>query len=197
MLLDSPSDHEVEGALATECDVLYAMFANFELSGLTKHIRLGCARTLKQKRPYPYAAQFVHLAGHATDEGLWMLGEVVDWATVAKSLSGWFAPLKPGGERILNFSCCDSERAAKACATRLRPFFSGAYFFRERNIGFAKSCAAWTLFFYLQGQRQTQVHFQSARQVNQFLRAEELRYLPYHDSYVPIDHESIKLLESL
>ena len=194
ILLDLPSDHEIEGDLATECDVLYAMLANHELAAVTKRVRIGRPETLTHMRLSTRRPEVVHIAGHATVDGLWMLGEVLPWVGVAKSLAACVTTLKSGQERIVNFSCCYSEKAARTCRRRLAPFFSGAYHFLEPNIAYAKAIVTWTMFFH---QRPTTAnHREIVERITTFLGGEVLRYMPYRREVLPVD-ESVAELNRL
>ncbi len=194
ILLDLPSDHEIEGALATECDVLYAMLANHELAAVTKRIRIGRPETLRQLRLGTSGAEFVHIAGHATADGLWMLGDVVAWSHVAKALANCVSPLKPSRERLVHFSCCHSQRAAKLCRRHLSPYFSGAYHFVDQTVPYATAIAVWTMFFHQQPS--TRNHWDIVRRINTFIGQEVLRFVPYLEP-MSRDIAAIKEMEAL
>lgn len=182
LLLDLPSDHEIEGSLSTECDILYAMLANQELEGVTKHVRVARAETLWQLKQYPYEAEIVHLAGHATEDGLWVLGEVLKWELVAEHLAGCVKPLESGEQRIINFSCCNSEMAVDACASVLRPHFSGIYHFVEPSVEFSKAIATWTMFFYKQPTVGN--HREIVSGISTYLGTPVLRYVQWMEGFM-------------
>jgi hypothetical protein len=190
LLIDLPSDHEIEEGLATECDVLNAMLANNELSGLTKHIKVGRIETFKKMATYPYVAEIIHISAHATMEGLWLLGEVIKWDDVADCLAGAVAALDMGDERILNLSCCNSEMAAKRFEERLNPFFSGANYFVNNNIPFSTSAIAWTMYFYQLPNAGD--HYKHREKINTFLGGETLSYYPYRDAGLELLHRLVK-----
>lgn len=182
LLLDLPSDHEIEGNLATECDIVYSLLANLELAAVTKRVRIARAQTLKRMRPYPYDAEIVHLAGHATYDGLWMLGEILPWNEVAASLAGCVTSLPIGQHRILNLSCCYSQRAAARLSHKLSPYFSGAYCFHETLVPYAKAIACWTTFFYKGPTAAT--HEAITHDIGEMMGGKVLQYIPYRDQGV-------------
>lgn len=191
LLLDLPSDHEIEGALATECDVLFAMLTNLELAGVTKRVRIAQSKTLKTLKQHPYDAEVVHVAGHATKDGLWMLGEVLPWGEVAKHLAACVTPLRSTDSRILNLSCCHSHKAATRMHNSLLSTFTGIHHFVEDKIPYAKAIAAWTMFFCKQPT--TANHADIVQSISAFFGGEVLRYV----AYLPRDEEAVRQIEAM
>lgn len=175
LLLDVPGEHEIEGNLATECEVIEAVLANLELDGVTKRIRIASTRKLRTLRPYAYDPQVVHLAGHATEEGIWIQGQVTNWEALAKRVGNLITPLDPGQERVLNLSCCYSNLAAQVCAARLRRHFTGIYRFSITEVPYAQALVAWTMFFYKRPSLTD--HPSIAQSVNDFFGTEVLRFV--------------------
>ncbi len=71
LLFDLPSDHEVEGVLSTECDVIRAILANNGEGRNVKVIKATTSEALCHKSPQqPYGQiKIVHVACHARDNG--------------------------------------------------------------------------------------------------------------------------------
>lgn len=166
LLLDIPGEHEIEGNLATECQVIAAVLANLELDRVTKHIRIASTRTLGNLGPYAYDPQVVHLAGHATEEGVWIQGQVAKWETVALRLAGLLVPLPACQERVLNLSCCHSSLASRICTEFLRDYFTGIYRFSISEVPYAQALVAWTMFFFKSPSLAD--HLEISRTVNSF-----------------------------
>jgi hypothetical protein len=64
LLFDLPSDHEVDGGLSTECDVIKSILHNRAMGGRVKIIRATTKGTLDSLPRYHSKVQFVHLACH-------------------------------------------------------------------------------------------------------------------------------------
>ncbi len=175
LLLDVPGEHEIEGNLATECQVIAAVLANWELERATKNIRIASTRKLRNLGPYTYDPQVVHLAAHATEEGVWIQGEVTNWEALAKRIENLITPLDPGQERVLNLSCCYSNLAAQVCAARLRGHFTGIYRYSITEVPYAQALVAWTMFFYKRPSLTD--HLSIAQSVNDFFGTEVLQFV--------------------
>ncbi len=166
LLLDIPGEHEIEGNLATECQVIAAVLANLELNRVTKHIRIASTRKLRNLGPYVYDPEVVHLAGHATEEGLWIQGQVTNWEALATRLADLIVPLRLCQERVLNLSCCHSSIASRICTELLRDYFTGIYRFSIPEVPYAQALVAWTMFFFKSPSLAD--HLEISRTVNSF-----------------------------
>ncbi len=149
LLIDLISDHEVEGRLSTECDLIYTIVSNRGLEGEVDHIVATRFKALQEQRPDRPSEKvsFVHVAGHGNDRGVGLIGDSVSWVEFAEELKNYCSPLKPKRKRVLCLSCCHSEKAVKTLRRSLDAWFSGYYFFSKEKIGFAETIAAWSVFY--------------------------------------------------
>ncbi len=149
LLLDFPSDHEVEDSLPTECDVIRSVVSNRGEDGKVKHVRATRFEALQKKCPrHPYEhVGFVHVAGHADERGLGLIGDAIGWCELADVLKDYCAPLACDQQRVLCLSCCSSAMGVKKLQSILSDWFSGYYYFSKEEVNFADSIAAWSLFY--------------------------------------------------
>ena len=147
-LIDLPSDHEVDGGLATECQVISALLHNRNLGSSTKHIRATTKESFNRnvKGPYPHLG-FVHLATHGYRHGISLIGDSVRWSALADALRRVAPPLKRRQQRVLCLSCCYSKYGYRAMRSHLKGHFTGCYFFPEKAISFASSMTVWAMFY--------------------------------------------------
>ncbi len=108
LLFDLPSDHEVERAIATQCETIEAIISNRGMQARVKRIRVASIERFMNYPTYRYGVQFVHLACHGGRRGIGMLGGIVGWGDVAKQIVKHLHPLKGGEQRVMCFSCCYS-----------------------------------------------------------------------------------------
>ena len=149
LLIDLPSDHEVDDLLPTECDVIRSIVSNLGQGKNVRHVRATRLASLRAKQPrQPYrGVRFVHVAGHGDKSGAGLIGGTLRWSKLADELKGYCAPLARGEHRVLCLSCCHSATAVKKVRTSLRQWFTGYYFFSEKRVGFADTIAAWSVFY--------------------------------------------------
>lgn len=147
-LLDLPSDHEIDGGLVTECQVINAILHNRGLGAKTKTIRASSDTGFDaaQWRPYP-ALGFVHLAAHGHAIGISLIGGRIRWLDVAAKLKKLAPRLTGDKKRVLSLSCCYSEKGYNALRPFLKGHFTGIYHFVDEEITFATAMTVWSMFY--------------------------------------------------
>lgn len=146
-LIDLPSDHEIDGGLVTECQVISAILHNRGLGSRTKTLRATSeANFLNLPRPYNELG-FVHLAAHGSKHGISLIGGNMKWRDVAKKLKAIAPALNPRKQRILILSCCYSRDGYVALKPLLRRHFTGCYYFKPTRIKFAAAMTVWSMFY--------------------------------------------------
>ena len=95
LLLDLPTDHEVDGFLPTECDVVRAILTNRKMGQDVRHVRAMTKSSLVDRLPTKTCddIRFVHVAGHGNRKGVGLMGDVVPWRELAEVLKGFCTPL--------------------------------------------------------------------------------------------------------
>jgi len=138
ILLDLPSDHELDDRLVTECDMLRAMLHNRGFKSKIKVIRATSTHAVQSipDRLYPKVG-FVHLSAHGGPEGVGLVGGSMSWASIGSVVTKLVPPLGRDQQRVLSLSCCHSEDGYSALRHRLRKYYTGVYHFAEDGIGFA------------------------------------------------------------
>ncbi|WP_162800717.1 hypothetical protein [Acidibrevibacterium fodinaquatile] len=148
VLLDCPSDHEIDGNLVTECQVVQSLLSNRRLGSATKLIRVTSYSGFRNSNWKTYnAIGFLHVAGHGSKFGLGFIGGNVSWKDVAKTLKKVAPKLDKDKQRVLCLSCCHSLAAYRAMKTDLKGHFTGAYHFSEEKISFATAMTVWAMFY--------------------------------------------------
>ena len=158
LLFDFPSDHEVEGLLATECDVIRTLIAN---KGHGKNVKVVRATTFegittepqfrnRSKLPAkPYHVKYVHISCHGTPEGkVGFIGHEVSWRKVAREIRKYISPLRTGEQRVLCLSSCYSNRGAEVMESELEDYFSGVYYLVEEKVEFATTMVIWSMVYH-------------------------------------------------
>jgi hypothetical protein len=125
LLFDFPSDHEVDLALPTECEVIWALLINRRLGSRVKLIKASTERRLEKLPRYRYEVQFVHIGGHGSPSQLGLLGGSVGLRKAARLITERLHPLARGQQRILCLSCCHSRAAFERMRPRLKGYFTG------------------------------------------------------------------------
>ena len=175
LLLDLPADHEVDGFLATESEVIRSILANND-SGpqvLLKRIStLGRFRGWSPPKGYK-KLRFVHLGTHACREHIHLIGGKVTWEEVAEKLRR-LAPCLPQGEqRALCLSSCFSRDGFQRIRKKLRGHFSGCYYFSSEEIAFADAITVWSMF-YLRARQEKPHDTKLLKAINQYFGKEAL-----------------------
>ena len=149
LLIDLPSDHEIDDVLPTECDVIRAVVSNLGQGKKVRHVRATRLKSLRTRRPTtPYeGVRFVHVAGHGDDVGAGLIGGTLTWTELAGELKEYCARLATGEDRVLCLSCCYSGAAFQKMKGQLGGWFTGFYFCGENKVGYANTIAAWSLFY--------------------------------------------------
>ncbi len=177
LLLDLPSDHEVEDSVVTECDVIRAIISNKRQGKKVKTIRSTTAeRFLRTPRPTK-SVKYVHLAGHGNRTDLGLIGGQVQWKKVAEHATTFVSPLSRKQQRVLCISCCYSRYAAKKMSPVLKGYFTGIYYFREDNIGFASAMTVWSMFYHRKGLDRPHKNRKIVNQVKTFFGKKVLLYV--------------------
>lgn len=164
LLFDFPSDHEVEGLLATECDVIRTLITNkghgknvkvvraTTVEAITEEPRFGNRSKLPAK---PYDVKYVHMACHGTKEGkVAFIGEEVGWDEVARQIRKYLAPLAEGEDRALCLSSCYSALGAEAMRSELQGYFTGVYRLVEEEVYFSTTMVVWAMFYHRKNRSQ-------------------------------------------
>jgi len=177
LLFDLPSDHEVEGALATECQTIEAIVHNQDLRARVKRVCVASRERFMKYPTYKYANQFVHLACHGGKSGIAMLGQEATWKEVATQVVRHMRPLSEGDQRVICFSCCYSLSGFRKTKSQFAPYFTGAYIFTEDNVAFAEAVTVWSMF-YLK-KRLSRPHEAIVKPINEFLGRDLLSFRKY------------------
>lgn len=150
LLLDLPSDHEVEDNIVTECDVIRAIVSNKNQGKKVRTFRATTAPSFTgTRRGTKYVSvEYVHLAGHGNSRGLGMIDGSVAWECVARQITTFVKKLPSGKKRILCVSCCHSRAAVQKMSSGLRGYFSGIYYFHDNKIDFATAMTVWAMFYH-------------------------------------------------
>jgi hypothetical protein len=148
LLFDFPSDHEVDLALPTECEVVWALLVNRRLGSRVKLIKATTAKRLEGLPRYRYGVQFVHLGGHASPSSFGLLGGSIKLGKAVRLITRSLRRLTGDEQRILCLSCCHSRSAFQRIRPRLRSYFTGCYYFRPELVGFAQCLTTWSMFYY-------------------------------------------------
>jgi hypothetical protein len=84
VLIDLPSDHEVDNNIVRECQVIQALLHNRNLGTVTKVITASSVDNFRTAdwRPYPQVG-FVHVAAHGGEKGIGLIGGEVSWGTLS------------------------------------------------------------------------------------------------------------------
>jgi hypothetical protein len=147
LLFDLPSDHEVEQRLATESASIESIVHNKSLGGRLKRVCVASKERFLKLPNHSYDVAFVHLACHGGVKGIGLLGGQVPWAQTASTISAYLRPLVPNQQRVMALSCCHSADGLAAVKTPLKPYFTGFYYFKEEEVGFATSVTVWSMFY--------------------------------------------------
>ncbi len=147
-LIDTPSDHEIDESLVTECQVIKAVLHNRNFKSVIKTDRISSADRYSETTWRSYAGLgFVHLAGHGSKKGIELVGGTVRWDTIANTLKIIAPKLPNKQQRVLSLSCCYSKYAAKKLSPLLKGHFTGIYFFNEEEVSFADTMTAFAMFY--------------------------------------------------
>ncbi|MHB1550174.1 MAG: hypothetical protein ACYCX6_03100 [Vulcanimicrobiaceae bacterium] len=147
VLIDLPSDHEIDYHISTECEIIQAILHNRKLGTRLKWVRATSLNNLSHRaKPYQ-AAGFVHLATHGDPDGIGLIGGDALWPDVAKILKRFAPTLVGSAQRVLCLSCCYSKDGYSALAKPLRGHFTGIYYFGDLEIGFADAITVWSMFY--------------------------------------------------
>jgi hypothetical protein len=146
-LIDLPSDHEIDGGLVTECQVINTILHNRNIGGRTKTFRATSKENfLTPPRPYNDLG-FVHLAAHGSKTGIGLIGGSMPWRDVANKIKAIAPALKPGKQRVLILSCCYSRDGYTALKPLFKGHFTGFYYFESEVIDFATAMTVWSMFY--------------------------------------------------
>lgn len=148
LLFDCPSDHEIEGSLVTECEVIKAVLSNRKLGSQLKVLRCASTDAFNNLPQKPYTGiRFVHLGGHGSSDGLSLIGGHLSWDVVAQRIYSVLPILNNKELRVLTLSCCHSSTGAKKMKKILAPYFTGIYYFVPDKIAFSRAMTVWCMFY--------------------------------------------------
>jgi hypothetical protein len=174
LLFDFPSDHEVDLALPTECEVVWALLINRRLGSRVKLIKATTAERLERLPRYRYGVQFVHVGGHGSASQIGLLGGNIGVRKAARLITGCLHRLATGEQRILCLSCCHSRAAFERMRPRLQGFFTGCYYFARARVTFAQTLTVWSMFYYQKELRRP--HHKIADRINGFFNDKILEF---------------------
>ena len=177
LLLDLPSDHEVEDGLVTECDVVRAIISNKRQGKKVKTVRSTTAERFLRTPTPTKSVKYVHLAGHGNPTDLCLIGGEVQWKKVAEHAKTFVSPLSRKQQRVLCISCCCSHDAAKEMSPVLKGYFTGIYYFPEDRIGFALAMTVWSMFYHRKGLDRPHKNRKIVAQVNKFFGEKVLLFM--------------------
>jgi putative transcriptional regulator len=175
-LIDLPSDHEIDGGLVTESQVIQTILHNRRLGSRTKVFRATSEDGFsKISRPYK-DLRFVHLATHGSAEGISLIGTHMSWSDVANKLKQIAPVLPKNRQRVLCLSCCHSGEGYRRMKSDLSGHFTGVYYFAEDKIAFSTAMTVWSMF-YLK-KRSSRPAAKIAKSINNFFEEDEdiIRY---------------------
>src|SRR5262245_6759171 len=174
LLFDFPSDHEVDFALPTESEVVWALLINRDLGARVKLIKASTESRLKGMPRYRYGVQFVHVAGHGSPSSFGLLGGSIGLRKAARLITGSLHRLREGEQRILCLSCCHSHAAFERMRPYLRKYFTGCHYFRRKRVSFAESLTTWSMFYYRKDLRRP--HRKIVERINTFFGEDVLEF---------------------
>lgn len=177
LLFDLPSDHEVESALVTECEVIETLLHNKRMGARVKRICVASTERLRRCPTFRYSVQFVHLACHGGKDGIEMLGGTMSWREVAMNITKHLNKLKDGQQRVMVFSCCHSEDGFEATRLFLKDHFTAAYHLAEEAVSFAKATTIWSMFYLKKNLEKPKGKITEA--INQFFGTDVLKFRSY------------------
>jgi hypothetical protein len=187
VLIDLPSDHEIEGNIISEIDMIKALLHN---RGFGSRIKSFRATNNFPNIPRAYnEVGFVHLATHGSEQGVSLIGRHMKWREVADSLKTIVPPLKMGQTRILSLSCCYSRHGYNALKLLLVKHFTGFYYFEPTKIGFATAMTVWSMFYLKKSIEKPAAAV--AKAINKFFEDD---VLVYGSTRTPSSHKPPRLL---
>ena len=149
LLLDMPSDHEIEGFVMTECDVIRALLVNKGVGKSVKLIKFTTEESLGNIPQKPYKGiRYVHMSSHGLKNGIGLIGGRVEWKRVANWINEYLEPLSDKQTRALCLSCCFAEEGVKKMRPILKDYFNGIYYLSEEGQFFSTSMVVWSMFYY-------------------------------------------------
>ena len=149
VLLDFPSDHEIDGGLVTECRMISSLLYNRGMGSSVKLITISLIERFKehQWKSYPKCS-FVHISGHGSKEGLGFIGGDVSWEEIGNKIKIIAPKIKNKQEkRILCLSCCNSVFGYKKLVDITSDHFHGIYYFKNKELSFATAMTVWAMFY--------------------------------------------------
>ena len=153
LLLDMPSDHEIEGFVMTECDVIRALLVNKGVGKNVKLIKVTTEESLKNVPHNPYKGiRYVHMSSHGFKKGIGLIGGEVEWEGVAEWVKKYLNPLSGKQNRVLCLSCCHAEEGVRKMSPVLKGYFNGIYYLSEEATFFSTSMVVWSMFYYRKNQ---------------------------------------------
>lgn len=148
LLFDLPGDREVAASLSTECKVVEAILHNRELAQrITRH-RFTSRTKFRRHAPTQLNVRFVHLAGHANEEGIGFLRGGMSWRKFAEHITCHLRPLDDE-QRVAVFSCCNSADGFKATKKIFETYFTAAYLLNDEEVeevNFSDAITIWAMF---------------------------------------------------
>ena len=174
LLLDSPSDHEVDDSVVTDCDVIRAIVSN---EGLGQKVKLVKSTTKdrfsRPPRPTKFV-KYVHLSGHGNEKRLCLIGGNVKWKDVAKQIAKFVKKLDADQQRILCISCCYSKEAAAKMTRSLSDYFTAIYYFRKEDVTFAEAMTVWSMFYFYHEENLSNPEGAIVKRINKFFNDDVL-----------------------
>lgn len=148
LMFDFPSDHEVDVALSTECELIKALLTNRGLGSRLKLMKFSSNESLKKLPNYKYDPKFVHISGHGGTNSLGLIGGSISWNKLCDDvLTKLLDPLEGEETRVLFLSCCHSKDGIDVIKNKMPNYFTGAYFYKPEIIAFATSITISSMFY--------------------------------------------------
>ncbi len=151
VLLDFPADHEIAFGVPTEADMVYALLTNRGLRSSTVRYKITSRDTfealLKRSQPAYKAVSFVHISGHANQDGVGLLGEYASWEEVGTLIRRLVEPVSVAQKRVLCLSTCSSKYGFEKLQAAQPNLFTGCYHLGRKKVDFHDAAAIWAMFY--------------------------------------------------
>lgn len=176
-ILECPSDHEIDGWLPSESDVIRAVLTNKSQGSRLKQVTCSTVQSFNNIPNRTYSgARYVHIGGHGSKTDLGFIGGKLKWGDIAIKLVSMFPALKSNEQRVLTLSCCHSKTAANVLKPLLNGHFTAIYHFEPEEISFSVAITVWNMFYFKKGLRRP--HQAIVNDINTYLGSTILEITP-------------------
>lgn len=174
VLVDLPSDHEIDGGLVTEVQMINAILHNRRLGSRTKVFRATSSDTFNGISHSYKNLGFIHLGTHGSKKGISLIGSEIPWSDVARRLKVIAPNISDDKQRVLCLSCCHSRDGYQAMKGHLKGHFTGIYLFKKKKIEFATAMTVWSMFYRKKTIERPAMKIVAS--INEFFGEEVIRY---------------------